>query len=48
MAKKWLDETMPEVEQQEVAVVVVLCSIAQNAWDVKVQNLNSLSLTVDV
>ena len=36
VAKKWLDVTIPEIQQQEVAIVVILCSIAEDAWDVKV------------
>ena len=27
---------MPEIVQVEVATVVVICSIAEDAWDVKV------------
>ena len=38
VAKKWLDVTIPEVQTQEVAIVVVLCSIAEDAWDVKVKH----------
>jgi hypothetical protein len=32
----WLDETMPEVVHVDVGIVVVLCSIADDAFDVQV------------
>jgi hypothetical protein len=33
----WLEKAMPEIVQLEVATVVVICSIAEDAWDVKVR-----------